>query len=148
MRHSGLDVDERSRSRETSLGAQLTDISEWYRHLRRPSWQPPDWLFGPVWTVILGLAGWSAWLAWHAAPDEFNRTLVVVLTVVNGLANLGLTDKTQNKSQKADMFRRFSPVVKKLLQEIPDKPEDLVIDDFLVEHALCKFTKCKGHGWI
>jgi translocator protein len=29
-------------------GGLLTDIGPWYRNLKKPSWQPPDWLFGPA----------------------------------------------------------------------------------------------------
>ena len=66
-------------------GGLATQIGPWYRNLRKPSWQPPDWLFGPAWTVILGLAAWSASLAWDAAPDAGLRTKVVVLFGVNAL---------------------------------------------------------------
>ena len=71
------------------FGAFLTELSPWYRALRKPTWQPPDWLFGPAWTLILGLASVSALLAWRAAPDRASRILVVALFVLNGLANLG-----------------------------------------------------------
>ncbi|WP_428541718.1 TspO/MBR family protein [Rhodopila sp.] len=71
------------------FGAFLTELSPWYRALRKPTWQPPDWLFGPAWTLILGLASVSALLAWRAAPDRASRVLVVALFVLNGLANLG-----------------------------------------------------------
>ncbi|MFN3450511.1 MAG: tryptophan-rich sensory protein, partial [Sphingorhabdus sp.] len=37
-------------------GGILTTIGPWYRNLKKPSWQPPDWLFGPAWTLILGLS--------------------------------------------------------------------------------------------
>ena len=66
-------------------GGLATEIGPWYRNLRKPSWQPPDWLFGPAWTVILGLAAWSASLAWDAAPDPSARTRVVLLFGVNAL---------------------------------------------------------------
>ena len=69
-------------------GAFLTELTPWYRALRKPPWQPPDWLFGPAWTVILALASYSAYLAWQGAPDWRGRLLVAVLFVVNGLANL------------------------------------------------------------
>jgi benzodiazapine receptor len=69
-------------------GALLTDISPWYRTLRKPSWQPPDWLFGPAWTLILGLASVSAFLAWRSAPDSGSRMLVAALFVLNGIANV------------------------------------------------------------
>ena len=66
-------------------GGLATSIGPWYRNLRKPSWQPPDWLFGPAWTVILGLAAWSASLAWDAAPSPDQRLKVVLLFGVNAL---------------------------------------------------------------
>ncbi len=38
------------------LGGLMTDIGPWYRGLQKPSLQPPDWAFGPAWTVIYALA--------------------------------------------------------------------------------------------
>ncbi len=49
------------------LGGLMTEIGDWYRGLRKPPWNPPNWLFGPAWTVILGFAGWSGVLAWSNA---------------------------------------------------------------------------------
>lgn len=43
--------------------ATSSNIASWYRELDRPSWTPPDWVFGPVWTtlyVLIGIAGWRA----------------------------------------------------------------------------------------
>ena len=45
------------------LGGLMTPIGPWYRTLRKPRLQPPNWLFGPAWTIILGLAAWSASIA-------------------------------------------------------------------------------------
>jgi tryptophan-rich sensory protein len=69
-------------------GGMLTDIGPWYRALVKPSWQPPDWLFGPVWTTIFILAAVSAALAWRAA-GETQRRMVVILFVANGILNVG-----------------------------------------------------------
>ena len=63
-------------------GGLLTEIGPWYRALHKPSWQPPDWLFGPAWTLILGLEAWSASIAWDAA-DAGHRTLIVALFALN-----------------------------------------------------------------
>lgn len=72
----------------TGAGGLLTEIGPWYRQLRKPSWQPPDWLFGPAWTLILGLAAWSAAEAWTMAPSAEARTIVVFLYGLNGLFHL------------------------------------------------------------
>lgn len=70
------------------VGGLATPIGQWYRDLQKPSWQPPNWLFGPAWTILLGLAAWSAAIAWRAAPDASGRTTVVILFVVNAVCHL------------------------------------------------------------
>ncbi len=40
------------------IGGVMTDVGPWYRDLKKPRWNPPNWLFGPAWAVILGLADW------------------------------------------------------------------------------------------
>lgn len=69
-------------------GAMLTELSPWYHQLRKPSWKPPDWAFGPVWTVILTLAAISAALAWDAAATGASRLAVFVVLLVNSGLNI------------------------------------------------------------
>ena len=69
------------------LGGLMTPIDGWYAGLNKPSWQPPNWAFGPAWTLILGLAAWSAVVAWNAAPDDAARGRVIVLFAVNALCH-------------------------------------------------------------
>ncbi len=66
-------------------GGALTEVGDWYRDLRKPSWNPPNWLFGPAWTLILGLAAWAIVLAWRRAPDSNAHMLVIVLFSLNAL---------------------------------------------------------------
>lgn len=70
------------------LGAWATDIGPWYYSLKKPSWQPPDWLFGPVWTSIFALAAISAASAWNSAQDQQTRLLVVFLFLANAGLNI------------------------------------------------------------
>ena len=39
-----------------------------YGTLARPSWAPPGWLFGPVWSTLYLLMGIAAWLVWRTQP--------------------------------------------------------------------------------
>lgn len=39
----------------------------WFRDLRKPSWQPPDWLFAPVWSLLYLMIAVSGWLVWREA---------------------------------------------------------------------------------
>ncbi len=71
-----------------ALGALMTDLGPWYIDLRKPSWQPPDWLFGPVWTLIFGLCALSGYLAWRNAPNRGGRDGVIALFALNGVLNV------------------------------------------------------------
>lgn len=55
-----------------ALGGLVTTraLDPWYRALRRPRWTPPDWVFGPVWTVLYGTMAVSAWLIVQARPGD------------------------------------------------------------------------------
>ena len=56
-----------------AVGGLMTHVGAWYAALRKPRWNPPNWLFGPAWTVILALAAWAGVLAWTHAPDAAAR---------------------------------------------------------------------------
>ena len=66
-----------------AVGGAMTKIGPWYRNLRKPAWNPPDWIFGPAWTLILGLAAYAGVLAWTHAPDDDARLRIGVLFGVN-----------------------------------------------------------------
>lgn len=47
----------------TAIGV-LTAPGEWYADLTKPEFNPPNWIFGPVWSVLylfVAIAGWRVW---------------------------------------------------------------------------------------
>lgn len=50
-----------------ALGGIFTrrSLPTWYATLQKPSWNPPAWVFGPVWTVLYAMMAVSAWLVWR-----------------------------------------------------------------------------------
>jgi tryptophan-rich sensory protein len=65
------------------VGGAMTSVGPWYQNLRKPTWNPPNWVFGPAWTIILGLAAWAGVDAWDNANDPDSQTLILALFGVN-----------------------------------------------------------------
>ena len=62
------------------------DAASFYAQLSKPSWAPPAWVFGPVWTVLYGLMGIAAWLVWRSpGPKRAALTLFGAQLVANAL---------------------------------------------------------------
>jgi translocator protein len=49
------------------IGALATRpaIGTWYQSLEKPFFSPPNWIFGPAWTILYGLMGIAAFLVWR-----------------------------------------------------------------------------------
>ena len=45
--------------------ATFPAVREWFPLLAKPAWNPPGWLFGPVWTTLYVLMGVAIWRAWR-----------------------------------------------------------------------------------
>ena len=63
-------------------------VPEWYATLNRPSFNPPNWIFGPVWTVLYMLMGISLFLIWKKEVSK-ERNLAILVFMLQLLLNFG-----------------------------------------------------------
>ncbi|TCD08554.1 tryptophan-rich sensory protein [Pedobacter frigidisoli] len=74
-----------------ALGGWATaqSVKTWYPTLNKPSFNPPDWLFAPVWTSLYVLIGIAAYLVWVKRDkiEHFPRT--VAIYCIQLILNLG-----------------------------------------------------------
>jgi len=69
-----------------SLGAFFMP-GEWYARLKKPSWNPPGWIFGPVWSSLYTMMAVAAWLVWKRGGFAAQRRplrLFLVQLALNG----------------------------------------------------------------
>jgi len=68
------------------MGTKATDIGPWYRDLKKPAWNPPDWAFVVVWTTLYILIIAAVGLAWNRATGG-QRSALVWVTAINFVLN-------------------------------------------------------------
>ncbi len=68
-----------------SMGAGLVGSGfmpgEWYASLAKPDWNPPSYVFGPVWTTLYILMGISAWLVWRKVGFSGAKSVLALFLV-------------------------------------------------------------------
>jgi benzodiazapine receptor len=64
------------------LGAVATvnNVNGWYVSADKAPWTPPNWLFGPVWTVLYAAMAVAAWLVWRRGAGITSRPLKLYWT--------------------------------------------------------------------
>jgi tryptophan-rich sensory protein len=73
-----------------ALGAlgTLDGVRTWYPTLRRPSFAPPSWLFGPVWTTLYVMMGVASWLVWREGAARLEVRSALALYGIQLVFNL------------------------------------------------------------
>ncbi len=75
------------------IASLVTDpaASNWYANLNKPSFNPPGWIFGPVWTVLYILMAVSAALVWYRGLPGPKVRIALVLYMVQLVLNASWT---------------------------------------------------------
>ncbi len=63
-------------------------IAGWYQTLNKPTWNPPSWLFGPVWTTLFILMGIALYLVWQKAGHSKSARRATIFFLVHLLFNI------------------------------------------------------------
>ncbi|MBL7900702.1 MAG: tryptophan-rich sensory protein [Bacteroidia bacterium] len=61
-------------------------VNGWYSHIIKPYWNPPNWLFGPVWTLLYLLMGAAFAMVWNGQGK--NKRVALALFGVQFVFNL------------------------------------------------------------
>jgi tryptophan-rich sensory protein len=54
----------------------------WYSTLIKPSFNPPDWVFGPVWTILYLMMTIAIWSYWHSKNKDMNTVYIYFIHLV------------------------------------------------------------------
>jgi translocator protein len=76
-----------------AVGGSSTDTrpGSWYRGLDQPSWNPPDWLFGPVWTALYLAMAVAAWFVARRGTERPDVRVALAVYAVQLVLNLAWT---------------------------------------------------------
>lgn len=65
--------------------ATLPEITGWYANLTKPAFNPPNYLFGPVWSTLYLLMAISQWMVWKSTQNKLTKIFFFLMLVSNAL---------------------------------------------------------------
>ncbi len=66
----------------------LPQITGWYASLIKPSWTPPNWAFGPIWTTLYVLMGIALFLIWREGLGRKDVKISIVIFAIQLIINV------------------------------------------------------------
>jgi translocator protein len=63
----------------------ITGVGSWYREINKPEWNPPSWVFGPVWTTLYLMMGFAFYLVWKSNAPQ--KRPAIILWIAQLVAN-------------------------------------------------------------
>ena len=64
-----------------------TGVDSWYQTINKPSWNPPSWIFAPVWTILYIMMGIALFLVWKSNNNEALKKRAMILFFVQLVLN-------------------------------------------------------------
>lgn len=64
-----------------------SEITTWYVTLNKPSFNPPNWIFAPVWTTLYFLMGISFWLIWKSNAQKTIKNKAITFFIIQLVLN-------------------------------------------------------------
>jgi tryptophan-rich sensory protein len=65
----------------------ISGVGSWFQTINKPSWNPPGWIFGPVWTTLYVLMGISLYLVWKSDASIVLKKTAICLFAVQMILN-------------------------------------------------------------
>jgi translocator protein len=65
----------------------INGVEGWYQTIAKPAWNPPNWIFGPVWTTLYMMMGISLYLVWKSDASEILKKTAITLFAIQLVLN-------------------------------------------------------------
>ena len=62
-------------------------VESWYQTINKPSWNPPGWIFGPVWTTLYVMMGIALFLVWKSDSSDVLKKTAIALFAIQLILN-------------------------------------------------------------
>jgi len=60
----------------------VSGVESWYQTINKPTWNPPSWIFGPVWTTLYIMMGIAFFLVWKSpAKPDVKRNAIILFAI-------------------------------------------------------------------